>query len=258
AAPGLQVTSIPAEIAMPEPASRARLVPWREGLYPLGQPRADALRQVVHALSRLPSGVVQIGVSPDTSWQRAAVGRLNDLAGVPRRQALPVRILSGAVGVVFDLVWSGDAKPSKQPARSYANAQPPPDKAARVGYRTELRLRVSAPTTGLARRHMQTLASTFRALDGSNGLRSKRVWLRGRFDRAMLQRRAPGASAPVLVPEELAGLIHLPVWGAELEAAPVRLAPSRLPSGDGKVICLADNEDRTPALLSPADGRHHM
>jgi hypothetical protein len=257
-APGLQITSISDQIALPEPASRARLVPWRECLYPLGQPKADALRQVVHALSGVPGGVVQIVVSPDTSWQRAAVARLDDLAGIPRRQALPARLLSGAVGMLLDLVWSGDAKPSKMPVRSYADAQPPPDKAGRLGYRTELRLRVRAPTTGLARRHMQTLASTFRALDGSNGLRSKRVWLRHRFDRAILQRRPPGASAPVLVPEELAGLFHLPVWGAALQAAPVRLAPSRLPSGDGKVICFADNEDRTPAVLSPADGRHHV
>src|SRR5215472_4148151 len=51
AAPGLQVTSIPDQIAIPEPASRARLVPWRDCLYPLGQPKPDALRQVVHALS---------------------------------------------------------------------------------------------------------------------------------------------------------------------------------------------------------------
>src|SRR5262249_56966506 len=56
----------------------------------------------------------------------------------------------------------------------------------------------------------------------------------------------------------VAGLFHLPVWGAALQAAPVRMAPSRLPPGDGKVICLADNDDRTPAILSPADGRHHV
>jgi hypothetical protein len=140
----------------------------------------------------------------------------------------------------------------------HLDAHPPPDKADRLGYRTELRLRVSAPTTGLARRHMQTLASSFRALDGSNGLRSQRVWLRRRFDKAILQCRPPGARSPVLVPEEVAGLFHLPVWGAALEAAPVRMAPARLPSGDGKVICLADNDDCTLAVLSPADGRHHV
>src|SRR5262249_43373776 len=144
AAPGLQITSLPDQIVLPEPACRARLVPWREYLYPLGQPRADALRHVVHALSGVPGGVVQIVVSPDTSWQRAAAGRLDDLAGIPRRQPLPLRLLSDALGIVFDVVWSGGAKPSKQPARSHADTQPPPDKAGRLGYRTEVRLRVSA------------------------------------------------------------------------------------------------------------------
>src|SRR2546430_13043255 len=41
-----------------------------------------------------------------------------------------------------------------------------------------------------------------------------------------------------------------------MEAAPVRFAPAQLPSSEGKIICLADNADRTPAVLSPVDGRH--
>jgi hypothetical protein len=258
ATPGLQITPIQDETMTREPASRARLVPWRECLYPLGQPKADALRHVINALSSAPKGVVQVALSPDTGWQRRALSRLAELAGVSRPASLPLRLLSGAVGVLFDLVWSGDAKASRQPPRTRFEPQPPPDKVARLGYRTELRLRVSAPTAGLSRRHMQTLASAFRALDGANGLRSRRVWLRRRFDRAIVQRRPPKVGAPVLSPEELAVLFHLPVWGAALAAAPVSLAPSRLPSVDGKVICLADDEWRTPAVLSPADGRHHV
>ena len=257
AGPGLQITSIAPELALSKPASRARLVPWREDLFPLGQPKPDALRQVVNALSEVPDGLAQVVISPDTRWQREATGRLDELAGIPRPQSLPVRLLSGAVGIVFDLIWSGDAKaPPKQSMRSYADVQPPPDKAGRLGYRTEVRLRVSAPTTGLARRYMQTLASAFRGLDGANGLRSKRVWLGGRFDDAISQRRRPGAGSPVFVPEELAAIFHLPIWGSAMEAAPVRFAPAQLPSSEGKIICLADNADHTPAVLSPVDGRH--
>ena len=69
AVPGLQVTSIPDQIALPQPASRARLVPWRESLYPLSQPKADALRRVVRALSGVPHGVVMV-VSPDMGHAR--------------------------------------------------------------------------------------------------------------------------------------------------------------------------------------------
>lgn len=58
----------------------------------------------------------------------------------------------------------------------------------------------------LARRHMQTVASTYRALDGPNGLRSRRVWLRGLFDRAMADHQPPRPWAPTLAPDELAEL----------------------------------------------------
>jgi hypothetical protein len=244
---------------LPRPAARSRLMPWRDWLFPLGQPRAEALRGVLDVLSAAPHGVVQLAISPDRRWEHDALRRLDELAGIPSSEPLPLRLLSAAVGVGFELVWSGPAKaPSPEP-RSHTNPLPPSDKATQPGFRTEIRLRVAAPTRGLARRRMQALAAAFRALDGGNGLRSTRVWWGRRFDAAIVRHHPPRAGAPVLVANELAVLVHLPVPGSPIEPAHARLAPSRLPAAaGGKVICLADDERRTPAVLTPVDGRHHV
>ncbi|MGI0130185.1 MAG: hypothetical protein ACREEC_08570, partial [Thermoplasmata archaeon] len=126
-----------------------------------------------------------------------------------------------------------------------ANPMPPAEKAAQPGYRAELRLRVAASGKSDAKALVHSLAAAFRLFDGANGLRPKRVWLGRPFDRAVSSRKAPGGHAAVLVPEELAGLFHLPIASDAIDTAPVRLAPPRLkpPEGD-KVLGASDGPDQ--------------
>ena len=239
-------------------AARARLKLWNDPLFPLAQPRTDGLRSVVDALSAGGVGTVQIVLRPEVDWQRRALRELDVRAGFEPQASLPMRLLSGLVGFVFNVIWSGDAKVPPDPTPTHRDPLPPDTKARQPGYRVEIRLRMADATRARAKFRMHALTGAFRAFDGLlNGLRPARVWLGERFDSALLGGAAPGANGPVLVPEELAAIFHLPVVGGDMEVAPVRLAPARPPAGRDKVLCVADDDRGSLVAITQADARHH-
>src|SRR5207249_3575163 len=127
---------------------------------------------------------------------------------------------------------------------------PAPDKAREPGYRTELRLRVSAASKPDAKAIMQTLTSSYRSLDGSNGLRPHRVFRPRAFDRDLSQRRPPSGRGPVLVAEEMARLFHLPALGIAMDEAATRVAPARTVPLSGKTLCFAAALGNAPTTIS--------
>lgn len=258
--PGAEIRSGPEAATLAEPAARSRLVFWREALHPLGQPKGDALRAVLDALSGDPSGVVQVVLSPDVGWQGRALRRLDQLSGVSSSPGL----LSGVLGELFDIVFGGimakPPTPAGRPPPVATRPQPPATKAHQPGYQVEVRVRVSAPTSGEAKQVMHSVASAFRALDGGNGLRPARVWLGRRFDTDLVHHRPPRTQGLILVPEELASVFHLPCPGVAMDVAPVRIAPvspSTAAAGD-KVICLSDDGRQAPVTIGQADCRQHI
>jgi len=82
----------------------------------------------------------------------------------------------------------------------------------------------------------------------------------GRKDsiRALTQRAAPSRKAIRLSPDELASIFHLPVSGATMESAPVRLAPRLVPKSEGVVLCRADGPKRISVKIGQADRRQHL
>jgi hypothetical protein len=259
AVPGLAVREADSVRELPPVAGRARLRLDRDPLYPLGDPRPEPLAGVINALSSTSRGVFQLALQPDVGWQSEACRRLDVLAGIRPAPLNLASLLSGGIDFLFDLVL---ARPSKhQPARTkpaHSHPMPPLSKASQPGYRAELRLRAAGSTSAEARASVHSLMAAFRSFDGANGLRPKRVWLGARFDRSLLSRRAPSAGRDVLVPDELAALFHLPVATEALEVAPVRLAPPRVSSSAGKVLCLSEGATPAPILIAQADCRQHI
>ncbi len=253
ALPGVEATLCTVQLDLGERAARERLHLWRDDLYPLGLLKADPLRPILGALAATPEGVVQLVIAPDVSWQGRAQQRLARLSGLPPSPGF----LGGAVAELLG-VFFGWLAPRRAINLSPSTIAPPSDKAGEPGYRAELRLRVSAPSKAEAGRMMHSLASAFRSLDGSNGLRPHRVWLGKRFDRALLLRLPPSSRSPVLVAEELARLFHLPCEGVEMDSAPVRVPPPRLLAASGKTLCLADVMGGKAIRIAQADCRHHI
>jgi len=61
-----------------------------------------------------------------------------------------------------------------------------------------------------------------------------------------------------LSPDELASIFHLPVSGATMESAPVRIAPRLVPRSEGAVLCRADGPKRVSVKIGQADRRQHL
>jgi len=241
ALPGLEIREAEADGELPAVATRSRLRLHRDPLYPIGDPRPEPLVAVVDILARTRHGVVQLVLQPDERWQSQSLRRLDVLGGLSPAPFTFKSFLDGALDFVFDLLLPGPAaSPPTRSKPSHANPMPPAGKAAQPGYRAELRMRVSAATKA----GIHSLAAAFRRFDGANGLRPKRVWLGRRFDRSLFRRKSPGRHADVLVPQELAGLFHLPIATEAIDAAPVSVAPPRLgPEGD-KVMFASDGPDQ--------------
>ena len=259
ACPGISVT--PGSHAAPPamPAARARLRLWNDPLYPLAQPRSDGLRSVVDALAAGDPATVQIVLQPDVGWQGRALRELDVRAGFQPVPSPPMRLVSGLVRLLFDLVWSGDGRVPPEPPRSYRNPLPPDTKARQPGYLAEIRLRTTGATGAEAKFRIHALAGAFHAFDGLlNGLRPARVWRAERFDRALACAAPPRPDGPILVPEELAALFHLPVAGGDMEVAPVRLAPSPPSLSSGKVLCVADDDRGSLIAIGQDDSRRHL
>jgi hypothetical protein len=258
ALPGVEIREADGGGDLPAIAARSRLRLHRDSLYALGNPRPEPLVAVMNALSSIAGGVVQLVIQPDVGWQGQAQRRLDVLTGVRPAPLTLGSLLAGALDFLFDLVLPSQGQQSGQPKPSHPNPPPPARKAVQPGYRAELRLRVSGPTAGEAKGRMHSLVAAFRGCDGDNGLRPKRVWLGGRFDRLLLSRRPPAASSGVFIPEELAGLFHLPVAVDAMEVAPVRLTPPRLKPASGKVLCLSEGPASAPITIAQADCRQHL
>jgi hypothetical protein len=258
ALPGIELTALGAQPLPEGPAARSRLGFWRDSLNSLESGRVDGLRGVLGALAATEHGVIQVVVSPDVGWQGRALRELDQIAVGQSRGLLP-GLLAGLLDGLFNLVLPAPGKPASTPRPSHLNPRPPADKAAQPGYSAELRLRTAAPTRALAKQQLHALASAFRSLDGGNGLRPKRVWLGGRFDRELLGRMPARGAATILIAEELAQLFHLPAPSPAIEVAPVRIAPPHLPPQlHGKVLCSAEDSGQGPVSIAQADCRQHI
>ncbi|HUY25276.1 MAG TPA: type IV secretion system DNA-binding domain-containing protein [Candidatus Saccharimonadales bacterium] len=258
ALPGLEVREAESDPELSAIAARSRLRLYRDPLYPLGNPRPEPLIAVVNALAFASQGVIQLVLQPEVGWQSQACRRLDVLGGVSPAPFTIKSFLVGTLDFLFGLVLPNPAPQPARPKPSHSNPLPPADKAAQPGYRAELRLRVSGSTTAEAKTRIHSLVAAYRRFDGANVLRPKRVWWGSHFDRVLLARRAPGTRADVLVPEELAGLFHLPVATDAIEVAPVRVAPPRLKPADGKVLCLTEGSTPVPVMIAQADCRQHL
>jgi len=254
ALPGIEANPCLEDAQLTAPAARARLHFWREDLHALSLPHGDPLRPVLGALSVAPAGVIQVVLSPDVHWQTRARQRSSTLSGQPKSPGL----LSGFVSELTDIFFGPLARHSSTTDSGSLRDVPAPGKAREPGFRAELRLRVSAASSAEAKHCMHTLTSSFRSLDGGNGLRPHRVLRPHRFDRTLIRRQPPSTQGPVLTAEELAGLFHLPCTGIVMATAPTRVAPSRALPHQGKTLCYADALGKTAITISQADCRHHV
>jgi hypothetical protein len=242
---------------------RARLRLWREPLHPLGRPRLDAMASVIAAMTAASETVVQIAIAPDPGWESWAQRRLDRLSGYVTRNVLLDVALGAIVELVSIFVPFLSPPPTSNPYRrheppSHRGALPPADKAWTAAFLTEVRLSAAAPNRAFAKQTIHAMIGGFRGFDGGNSLRPMRVvWAKG-FDRALAQRAAPSRSAMRLSPDELASIFHLPVSGATMESAPVRLAPRLVPRSEGSVLCRADGPKRVSVKIGQADRRQHM
>ena len=175
----------------------------------------------------------------------------------PANNSTTGSLLREAVSIVLPLTAQPEPRGgSGAPSRRLE--LPSPDKAERPGYRCAIRLRTDGRTVDGARSSSHAVASALRVLDGANGVRPARVIRRRGFDRALRERHPGGNGSPTLTAEELALLFHLPVPGTPLLMAPPRIAPPPLPQRAGKVICLSEDPDRRPVVLSQADSLQHV
>jgi hypothetical protein len=252
------------ELILLSPAvARARLRLWREPLHPLGRPRLDAMASVIAAMTAAPETVVQIAIAPDPGWESWAQRRLDRLSGYVTRNVI-LDVALGAIGELVSIfVPFLSPPPTSHPygrhePPSHRGALPPADKASTSAFLTEVRICAAAPNRALAKQAVHAIIGGFRGLDGGNSLRPLRVfWAKG-FDRSLAQRAAPSRPAMRLSPDELASIFHLPVSGATMESAPVRLAPRLVPRSEGAVLCRADGPKRVSVKIGQADRRQHM
>ena len=254
--PGAQVQRSAATIESDTCTARSHLRLDIDPLYALGEPHDEALRSVMQALFEAPSGLVQIALSPDVTWQKRAQRQLDAMAGLPPEHGLIVSILRWILDGAFHLVLAEQPAPLARASRP-SRPLPSADKALAPGFRAEIRLAVSAETGEGAKAHMHALTAAFRGFDGANGLRPSRVWLKARFDKLVRSRSGPSGRM-VLVRDELANLFHLPVDIPGFAAAPTRLAPARRPSAEGNLVCVLQDGRNTQVRITPAESLHHL
>src|SRR5450759_2097629 len=239
------------------PAVRSRMQLWRDPLWQLAAEKAGALGAVTTSMAAAGSAVVQIVLSPDIGWQRRALIRLDQLAGLPTTNSMLMRIVYWPIGALCSAILPEPiADPIRKP-RSHLEPMPPADKAASPGYVAEIRIKAWSATGGQAKHSVQAIASGFRSLDGANGLRPARVWFGRHFDRALAVRSRPGQATSILVADELAQVFHLPCGSANLATAPLALAPMPGLAGNGKVLAVADIGGESISIAQE-NCRHHI
>ncbi len=262
ALPGAElIPEVEAPVMPRTPAARARLRLWRDPLYPLGQPRADGLSAAISALAG-GDGIVQLTLAPDVGWERRAAHRVAQLSGADPKDNLVFMLIREFFDFIFDLCF-----PSREPVRSAPlqssrrpQLQPLPatDKAYVQCWKADVRLCCWASASGAAKHALRPVLAGYQTLDGANGLRSQRVWWRHFFDRALAARLGPGRGNVVLTAEEMAELFHLPLIGIPMDTAQVRLAPDRLVSESGSMLCRLEDGSGRAVRISQADRRHHL
>jgi hypothetical protein len=255
----------------PSPAGRARLGLWRDPLHSLGTPRLDPLVSAMAAMTAVPEAIIQLSIAPDPGWERQAQRAFDSLSGFPRHNLLVevvrffVGILLGAVSELVGIFLppfspSPETRapaPLPQPP-SVKGSLPPSDKAWAPALLAEVRLCAWAQSAGQAKQAARAMAGAFHVLDGANRVRARRVLLAAAFDRELASRAAPRHTTMHLSAEELSGFFHLPVGGARMESAQVRLAPPVLPRRDGAVLCRADGRTTELIRIGQPDRRQHM
>ena len=165
AIPGAQLQPSSAQIDLPGSAARARLRLDIDPLHALAEPRSEPLRSVTQALAETPSGLVQLAVSPDVGWQKRALRQIDALAGVEPERGLFTSVLSWLLDGLFHLILP-EQPTSPGPTSRPSRPMPPTGKASAPGYRTEIRLRVSASSDSEAKAQMHGLVAAFRGFDG--------------------------------------------------------------------------------------------
>lgn len=257
ALPGVLLQRSTAQVDLEGCAARARLRLDVDPLHALDDPQPEAFRSVVQALADAPSGLIQLALSPDETWQTRARRKLDALAGLPPERGLIASVLNWLLDGAIHLVLPEQPMPPA-PTSRHSHPLPPATKAAAPGYHAELRVRVTSESTRDAKACIDGLMAAFRGFDGVfNGLRPARVWFGRRFDKAVASRSGPTGNM-ILVPDELAGLFHLPVGLPGFGAAPPRLAPAKRPGPDGNMVCHLEDERQTPVRITPTDAFHHM
>ena len=259
ALPNAELIPEPTPTVPKRPAGRSRMTLWRKSLYPLAQDERGALAATAAALAEAPEGLVQITLQPDVGWERAADRRLRQLAGDQPNRGFLADVALGVLDFFVELVLPNRTSTARTsvPKTRVAFPLPPRSKATSPAWLVEIRVCAWAQTAGEAKYAVHAVASAYRALDGENGLRPKRVRWAGRFDRAVAEHGAPGGRVH-LAAEELAQLFHLPISTVPMDAARVRLGPDRPLSADGSILCRLEGSSGESARIAQADRRHHM
>jgi Type IV secretion-system coupling protein DNA-binding domain len=260
AMPGVELPAETQPVQLPQlPAARARLRLWKEPLYPLGEPRTDALAAAVGALSETHDGLLQLAVAPDVGWEKRAGRRLDELSGVGSHENLLLRLIRLPLDVLFELWWHQPETRTARPAPVRTRQPlPPAEKAYQACWLAEVRACIWASKPDGAVGHLRSVTAAFQALDGENRLRPRRVWWRRGFDAALAQRLGPRAGGLVLSPEELTRLFHLPLVGVAMDEARVRVLPRRPSAASGSFLCRLEDGRRTPVRIAQADRRQHL
>jgi len=259
ALPNAELIPEPTPTAPQLPAGRSRMTLWRESLYPLAQDDRGALAAIAAALAEAPEGLIQIALQPDVSWERLADRRLRQLSGEPPNRSFLADVAVGVLDFFVELVLPNrtSTAPTSVPKARASFPLPPRGKATSPAWLVEIRVCAWTQTAGEAKYAVHAVASAYRALDGENGLRPKRVRWAARFDRAVAEHGAPGGRLH-LVAEELTQVFHLPISTVPMDAARVRLGPDRPLSADGSILCRLEGATGEPARIAQADRRHHM
>lgn len=243
--------------------ARARLGLWREPLYAIGS-QIGAMESVIAGMTTAPESVLQIAIAHDPGWESWAQRRLDRLSGYRPRRNFIVDVLLSTAGEIISIflpsLLSGSAsQPSgRHEPPSHRGAVPAAEKAFKPAYLADIRVCAGAPSRGLAKEAVNAVMGGVRGLDGANSLRPRRVFLAKRFDRALVERAAPGKTGMRLTPDELALIFYLPVGGAPMEAAQAHLAPRHVVKTEGAVLCRADGMRAIHMKIAQEDRRQHL
>jgi len=241
-------------------AARARVMLWREDIYPLSGSATDLLAAAAQSLAEAGDGMIQIAMEPDTGWEKRAAKRLDQITGIDRHESLLSKLIRLPMDLLYDFWFSYPKQtPTSAPARRRDQPLPSGHKATKACWRVEVRLCCWGPTTKAAIPGLKPVVAGFYAAGGENCLRPEMVWWSPYFDKALERRLGPGRSSMVLSPEELPLLFHLPLADVPMDSARVRIMPQRRPvNRSGTSISDLDGAVKVQVKISQAERREHV